>query len=59
VSDEAFIEYVDALVGEAIVTVGAVESGPLVDGGGVVVVPPLSVDDVVLERVTLSRSVLG
>jgi hypothetical protein len=58
VSDEAFIEYVDALVGEAIVTVGLVVSAPLVDGGGVVV-PPLSVDDVVLERVTLSLSVLG
>jgi len=54
VSDEAFIEYVDALVGEAIVTVGLVESAPLV-----VVVPPLSVDDVVLERVTLSLSTFG
>ena len=50
VSDDAFIEYVDALVGETIVAVGRVESGVLVDGGGVVVVPP--VDDVVLERVT-------
>ena len=58
VIDDAFIEYVDALVGEVIVTVGLVESGPLVDGGGVVVVPP-PVDDVVLELVTLSLSVLG
>ena len=58
VIDEAFIEYVDALVGEEIVTVGLVESGVLVDGGGVVVVP-LSVDDVVLERVTSSLSVNG
>ena len=57
-SDEAFVEYVDPLVGEVIVTVGLVESGPLVDGGGVVVVPP-PVDDVVLERVTSSLSVLG
>jgi hypothetical protein len=53
VSDEAFIEYVVALVGETIVAVGLVESGPLV-----VVVPP-PVDDVVLELVTLSLSVLG
>lgn len=58
VIDEAFIEYVDALVGEAIVTVGPMESGPLVDGGGVVVVPPLP-EDVVLERVTSSLSILG
>ena len=56
VSDEAFIEYVDALVGETIVTVGLVES--VVDGGGVVVVPPLP-EDVVLERVTSSLSTLG
>src|SRR6185503_13063884 len=56
VSDEAFIEYVDALVGDTIVAVGLVESG-LVDGGGVVVPPPE--DDVVLERVTSSLSTLG
>jgi hypothetical protein len=45
VSDEPLNEYVDALVGEAIVTVGLVESG--------------LVDDVVLERVTISLSVNG
>ena len=56
VSDDAFNEYVDALVGETIVAVGLVESGVLVDGGGVVVPP---VDDVVLERVTSSLSVNG
>jgi hypothetical protein len=44
VSDELFIEYVDALVGEAIVTVGRVESGLVV---------------VVLERSTSSLSILG
>jgi hypothetical protein len=53
VRDEAFIEYVDALVGEAIVTVGVVVSGL------VVVVPPLPVDDVVLERVTDSLAIYG
>jgi hypothetical protein len=69
VIDEAFIEYVDALVGEEMVTVGMVESGPPVYGGGVgdVGVGDVGVGDVgdgvvvvpEVERVTSSLSVNG
>ena len=48
------------VVGVQIDTVGAAaQPVPPVDGGGVVVVPPLPEDDVVLERVTSSLSILG